>query len=306
VIRLAVSLISCAVLALATAPPPASIDQATVPLIVEANRPFVELSFRRGNATVRTARFLIDSGGGDFIVAEPLARDLGLAWGKVVRQEGSDLASVTTPVEASVGGLALDLNPDRIAVVMGGDNVLPPAATAHAEGILPGHVLAKYHVIFDFPRLSFTLARPGVLHPQGRPMAMPVQKRSGFPRTEVTVDGVTYGFLLDTGASFTMVSEARLKAWGARHADWPRHAGAFGDAVLLGGATLETMFVPRAQWGVETLTDWGLVSQPEGTFERFMSSMTKGAVVGSLATNVLKAFRLELDYANEKLYVSRP
>ena len=33
--------------------------------------------------------------------------------------------------------------------------------------------------------------------------------------------------------------------------------------------------------------------------------MTKGPIVGSLAGNVLKGFRVELDYANETLYLER-
>jgi hypothetical protein len=36
-----------------------------------------------------------------------------------------------------------------------------------------------------------------------------------------------------------------------------------------------------------------------------MSQMMAAPIVGSLAGNVLKHFRVELDYANEKLYLSR-
>ncbi len=111
--------------------------------------------------------------------------------------------------------------------------------------------------------------------------------------------------LVDTGASFTMVSEVVLKSWGAAHPDWPRHPGAFGDAATLGGTTLETMFVPAATWGKLQLNDWGVTSQREGTFEKNMSAMMKAPVVGSLAGNVFRNYRLELDYANEKLYVSK-
>jgi hypothetical protein len=35
-----------------------------------------------------------------------------------------------------------------------------------------------------------------------------------------------------------------------------------------------------------------------------MSGMMKAPIVGSLAGNVLKHFRLDLDYPNEKLYLS--
>lgn len=67
--------------------------------------------------------------------------------------------------------------------------------------------------------------------------------------------------------------------------------------------TLEAMFVPSARWGGHPLADLGVVSQREGTFERYMSPMMTAPIVGSLAGNVLKRFRVELDYANETLYL---
>lgn len=285
---------------------PGGVDRVTVPLLVEGHRPFVELTFRRPDGSLRSARFLVDSGGGGFLLVEPLARDLGLQWGKTSREEGLEFGEATTPPDAFLGEFPLELNPKRIVVVIGKENLLPRAAPGHAEGLFPGHLLARYHVVFDYPNATFTLARPGVLEPKGTAMSMPVAKGSGFPRTELEVDGATYGFLIDTGASFTMVSEVRLKAWGEQHADWPRHTGAFGDAATLGGMTLETMFVPSARWGRQLLAEFGVTSQREGTFERYMSSMMTAPIVGSLAGNVLERFRVELDYANETLYLSTP
>jgi hypothetical protein len=133
---------------------------------------------------------------------------------------------------------------------------------------------------------------------------MPVSKRSGFPRTELAIDHAAHGFLIDTGASFTMVSEVVLKRWGEGHPGWERYEGAVGDAVTLGGQTLETMIVPSAAWGMFELKDVGVVSQREGTFEQWMSSMMAAPIIGALAGNVLKRFRLELDYVNEALYLS--
>ena len=108
------------------------------------------------------------------------------------------------------------------------------------------------------------------------------------------------------GASFTMVSEVLLKSWGQDHPDWPRHPGAYGEAATLGGSTLETMFVPGGRWGLTDLKEFGVVSQRDGTFERFMSSKAASPVVGSLAGNVLKRFRIDMDYPNAKLYLSTP
>ena len=133
---------------------------------------------------------------------------------------------------------------------------------------------------------------------------MPFLKESGYPRTEVTIDGTAFGFMIDTGAAFTMVSDARLKAWGTAHPDWPRWPGAHGDAALLGGKTLETMTLPEVKWAGLALKDVGVTSQTEGTFERTMSRMMTSPIVGSLAGNVLKNLRVELDYPNQKLYLS--
>lgn len=281
-------------------------DQVTVPLLVEGNRPFVDVTFQRPDGSKRSARFLVDSGGGGFLIVEPLARDLGLAWGGTTREEGQEFASVTTAPRAFVGEFPLDIDPERVAVVIGADNMLRPVSPGHAEGLFPGHLLARYHVVFDYPKGTFTLARPGVLTPREDALPMPVSGGQGFPRTEIVVDGETHGFLLDTGASFTMVSEALLKSWGAAHPEWPRHEGAYGEAKTLGGMTLETMFVPSARWGAHELKEVGVTSQREGTFERWMSSMMTAPIVGSLAGNVLKGFRVEFDYANETLYLSAP
>lgn len=282
-----------------------SSSSVTVPLIVDRNRPYIELTLQKRDGSLRRARFLLDTGGGGFLITEPLARDLGLTLGPNSREEGQTFARVTSTVVARVDTMQLTLNPQRVIVLIGRDNVLPTLAAGHAEGMIPGHVLSRYHVVFDYPARTFTLAAPGALTPRGTRLPMPVSRPHGFPRTELTVEGITHGMLLDTGASFTMVSEVLLKALASAHPDWPRHRGAFGEATTLGGPTLETMFIPHVGWGTFALTDVGVTSQREGTFERYMSGMMRKPISGSLAGNVLRDFRVELDYAGETLYLSR-
>jgi predicted aspartyl protease len=285
---------------------PSAGDRATVPLHVEGNRPYIDVTLEKPDGTARRARFLIDTGGGGFLLVEPLARELGVALGETITEEGSRLARVTSPLRAKVGELALELDPKRILVKMGESSMVPSGAPGHAEGMLPGHVLAHYHVVFDYPKATFTIARPGALEPVGEPVPMPVSKPMGFPRTELEVDGKTLGFLLDTGASFTMVSQALLESWGVAHPDWERHRGAHGEAATLGGQTIETMYVDRATWAGNALGRFGVVSQKAGVFEKLFSSMMTAPIVGALAGNVLEQFRVELDYRGQKLYLSRP
>jgi predicted aspartyl protease len=305
-LSVAVALSSCAAQEASEELPQQSADIASVPLLVEGNRPFVELTLQGPSGAERKARFLVDTGGGAFLLTESVASELGLEWGEPVQEEGMSFAQVVTPLAARVDHLPLELDPQRVAVALGVESILPAAAPGSADGMLPGHVLARQHVVFDYPAALFVVARPGALLPRGEAAPMSVHERSGFPRTGIEIAGQRHGMLLDTGAAFTMVSDALLKSLGDAHPDWPRYEGAHGDARLLGGQTLETMLVPGARWEGHALTELGITSQRTGVFEEWMSAMTAEPVVGALAGNVLKDFRVELDYANETVYLSRP
>lgn len=112
---------------------PHVVDQATVPLHVEGNRPFIDISFKKPDGSTHTGRFLIDSGGGGFLITEPLARNLGLATGPTETEEGQQIAKVTSPVSAFVSELPLALDPQRTIVLVGTTNLLPPVAPGHAD-----------------------------------------------------------------------------------------------------------------------------------------------------------------------------
>jgi hypothetical protein len=134
------------------------VDQVTVPLMIENNRPFININLRRADGSTRVARFLVDSGGGAFQMTEPLVRDLGLHWGETHESEGNKFAVLTEVPKAFVGDFPLELNPERVGVALESDNILPPVA-GHADGMLPGMVLAHYLVIFDYPQGKFTTER---------------------------------------------------------------------------------------------------------------------------------------------------
>lgn len=56
--------------------------------------------------------------------------------------------------------------------------------------------------------------------------------------------------------------------------------------------------VGEARWGPVRFEGLGVVSRPEGIFERWMASfMAGGPVVGALAGNALRALAVEVDYA---------
>lgn len=278
---------------------------ATIPMQVENNRVYLVLDVALPNGRSRKARFWVDTGGGGLILAEPLAREAGLTFqGKKMRAEGAELQAVTKP-RLRLGGLPLDLSSCRSFAALDSRRVFPGSP---AEGLLPACALRHYQVVFDYPARRFTLARPATLTPRGRRIPAAFDAQSGFFRVELKVAGKSYGFLLDTGAPFTMASQTLIESWEAAHPHWPHLTGAVGPANMI-GAPMEVnallVRLPSAEWGPFPLRDVGVVSRPPGTFEKGMSRMTAAPVMGSLAGNVLRAFRLSIDYPARAVYVEK-
>lgn len=278
----------------------------TVPIDLRDNRVFVELACVRPDGSLRKARFQVDSGGGAVILAESLSRDLALkSIGAPSKEEGEAFQAVSSPV-IRIGEMPLDLSGVSTVVPVGSKDEFSPGSGA--EGFVPARVLRKYEVVFDYPARQFTMAQPGALKPRGVAVPSPVAEKSGFPRIELTVDGEKYGFLLDTGAAYTMISQTLMDKWQAAHPDWPRCIGAVGAANMLGGASdaKATMLrLPEMQWGTFDLPRVGVVSRPPGTFEKWMSAMMTAPIVGSIAGNVLREFRVEIDYPHGVTYLER-
>jgi hypothetical protein len=283
-----------------------TVDQssATVPLLVEFNRPFVDLQFTRPDGSQRKARFWVDTGGGGFLFVEPLARDLGLKFGEEVKAEGERMSPTTAPPTA-IGGMPLNVEGTRAIIILGKKTMNPGV---DAEGLLPAHLLRRYHVVFDYPGRKLTIAKPGSLKPRGVRIDAPIHDRSGFPRIEARIAGKPFGFLLDTGASFTMISLSQLETWSRENPAWPKAIGAVG-AANMGLGPMEAnglmLGLPEIEWAEFQLKSVAAISRPAGTFERYMSSMMTAPIVGAIGGNVLRAFRIEIDYANGVVYLEK-
>jgi hypothetical protein len=140
------------------------------------------------------------------------------------------------------------------------------------------------------------------------PIPTPIKRESGYPRIELTIDGKAYGFLLDTGAAYSMASVLALDAWSRAHPDWPTMVGAVGEANMLKGAwdlNDRLLRVPHALVGGIELRGMGLVSREGGTYEDYTSSDTTAPVVGAVAGNVLRDFRVGIDYAHGVTYLEQ-
>lgn len=276
----------------------------TVSLTLDMGSPVVSLTLRAKDGAGRLTRFLVDTGGGALMLTEAVAGELGLAVQREAAavEEGMSIAPMETP-RVEIDGYALDLESSRCAAVLERTSIIEGST---AEGFLPGHVLARHHVIFDYPASRFTLARPGALEPRGQPVSSPVQTWMGFPRIEIEVSGQKLGFLLDTGASFTMVSLTELDRWRTADDGLATMTGAVGEANMIGGpmeSDALLMRLPTLKWGPYTLSGVAAVSRPSGTFEKWMSDLMTAPIVGAIGGNVLRHFRVEIDYAKGTTYL---
>jgi hypothetical protein len=118
------------------------------------------------------------------------------------------------------------------------------------EGLLPGKALESYQVVLDYPARRFTVAPAGCVKHRDVEVPSPFLLASGHPRIVVSVEGKTYGLLLDTGSRVTLVRRDLLESLSAAHPNWPHSTGASGTADMPGGNGEEFLpRVPEVTWG---------------------------------------------------------
>jgi hypothetical protein len=270
---------------------------------VEGNAPIVTLSFKRPDGGVRIARFLFDTGGGGIIFDEKLARDIGLQpEGPPAFSDGQQYRRVNVPA-AFEGEMPIDLGTSKAFMHLGAASFTNRVAV---EGLLPGKALERYQVVLDYPRQLFSVEQAGSLPHRGKQLACPYIASSGHPRVEVGIDGASYGFLLDTGTELTLARRDILQHWSKGHPDWPKSVGAAGPANE-GGTSDDDVFLLRIsalQLGGFQLTHLAIASRPDETYDP-TSYETPASIIGALGGNVLRRFRVEIDYPDQLLFLER-
>lgn len=269
-------------------------------MIVEGNAPIIEAQVRHGQR-VRTARFLIDTGGGAIFIGSNVMTDIAAVPSGPEQTEGGERLVPLQGLTISVGGLELDLSGVK---VVGTPANIRTMDRNTIEGILPASLLRKYRVVFDYPAQRFTIGAPGGAA-RGRRITSPIDAESGYPRIEAEIAGTKYGFLLDTGASFSMVSRAVLEGWSGQNPRWPTMTGAAGFANMSGNDPDKgpLLRVAKLKIGSFALPDVAMVSRSVGIYEKSMSDMMTAPIVGAIAGNVLRDFRVEIDYLSGATYL---
>jgi hypothetical protein len=180
--------------------------------------------------------------------------------------------------------------------------------------MLPAGVLQKYQIAIDYRDRTLTFARPGTLKPRGIPVPLRIDKQTGLAAVDARIDGRHYAITVDNGSAYTWFSQNTAKDWLASHPDWERGVGAVGASnMMMSGDGAEgsgiMLRIPEIIIGQLALPDVGALGAGAGrgfggnlTLFDWYSKKNAVPVIGWLGGNVLKRFRLTIDYPNQTLY----
>lgn len=271
-------------------------DHGVTRFVFDGNRMYAELGFFRPDGSTHRALAFVDMGSPEMVLRESLFKDLKLDEGR--------------PLAFSAGALRIEMpaaqvvSEPRAPSSMGSD--------LKVEGILPASILKNYQVVIDYRRRTLELGRPGAFKPQGIAVPFRMNDKTGLITIDVSVDGTSYPITIDNGSAYTWVRQSAAGNWLTAHPDWERGVGAVGASnVMMSGDLTETsgtlLRVSRFSVGSLVLSNVGVLAAGPGKVEGldlfdWYSQKNAGSVIGWIGGNVLKAFRITIDYPNHVMY----
>jgi hypothetical protein len=270
----------------------------TTTFILDGNRVYAEVGFVRPDGSIHRALVFVDMGSPSMALKESLFKELQLDQGKPLLLRVGEF-----PLGVTSGEVASDHSEPRS---MGSD--------LKVEGLLPAGVLQKYQVAIDYRNRTLTLARPGTLRPDGIALPFHLKKRTGLIAVDVAIDGKPYSAAIDNGSAYTWFRRGTVTDWLSAHPGWERGVGAVGASnMTMSGDGTEASGIlarlPEIAVGPLMLKEVGVLGAGDGrspvadlNLFDWYSSKNEVPVIGWIGGNVLKNFRLTIDYPNRMSY----
>jgi hypothetical protein len=281
----------------------------TVPFILDDNRMFAELVFVRPDGTLRKAFAFVDLGTPVPVLNEKLFKELQLDQNK--------------PLVFRIGKIEVRVEPRTVQSDTGSFFTGPNGkATAPVEAVLPGSVMKNYQVIFDYAKRSLTMARPDTLKAKGIPVPCRVNDKTGLISLDAVIAGHSYALAVDSGSAYSWFRNDTVQQWLKAHPDWQRGKGAVGEANMQtrsdGAEARATILrlpeIHLASLHLEQIGALGIApkappfppvpreSAAPGDFFDWYSKKAPEPVIGWLGGNVLKGFRVMIDFRKHMTY----
>ena len=284
----------------------------TVPFIFDDNRMFAELTFVRPDGTLRKALAFVDLGTPAPVIDEKLFEELQI-------DRHKPLAFRIGELEIQVEPSAVEADPELGFTGPDGKRTVP------VEAVLPGSVMKNYQVVFDYAKRTLTMALPDTLELKGDAVACRVNDKTGLISVEAVVVGDTYPVAVDSGSAYSWIRAGIAEQWVKKHPDWKRGTGAVGESNMQSRtgraqARATILRVPEIRLGSLHLEQIGVLgitpeappfppapgeSKVQGDFFDWYSKKAPEPVIGWLGANVLKGFRVTIDFPRRTTYWER-
>jgi hypothetical protein len=270
----------------------------TTSFVFDGNRMYAQLSFVRPDGSIHNALAFVDMGSPSVTVNESLFKELQLDRGRPLR-----LQLGAMPISIPASEVASDKSKPQS---MGSD--------LKVEAILAAGIMQKYEVVIDYQNRTMTFAIPGTLKPEGAPVPFHINHDTGLIAVDASIDGRPYAVTIDNGSAYSWFRQSTAKDWLISHPGWESGVGAVGtsnmmmsgDSAEIDGALLR---IPEISLGSLSLRNVGVLGAGEGksfpgNLDLFDWYSTKNAVpvFGWLGGNVLRHFRLTIDYLGHIMY----
>lgn len=274
----------------------------SVPMILDNNKLTIEVTVTSAEGKTETVRAWVDTGNPDLWVSSKLADRLGL-WHHSPKADSplGKVYLVETPRTISVSGFQLNVPRSVRGIAFVASSVLPGL---NAEMNIPASVLSQAEVEFDYPDLRFGVGFPGNGNHQGVKLAVFVDHDSFRVELPATIDGETFTLGLDTGSGYSWLDQLLMNRLLDGHPEWPHLQGYLGPSnsrCVDGEQNLYLARIPHIELGPIQLAQVGFDEKLESSKHLPES----GEVAGALGGNVLKNFRIDIDYASGVAYFDK-
>ncbi len=270
----------------------------TAPFILDGNRIYAELAFVRPDGSLHSGLAFVDMGSPAMTLTAALFWELQLDHGK--------------PLVLHLGELAVYVPAEEVERDPAGPYSI--GSLLKVEAVLPAAVMRHYQVVIDYQRRQLTFGSPGAIKPQGVPISFRMHPATGLIEVEAEIAGRKYEITIDNGSAYTWFRQETAKLWLRANPQWERGVGAVGASNMMmadhrGEASGILLRIPEIRLpGLSLLKVGALapgrVRQLSGNLELFdwYSKKNAAPVIGWIGGNVLKSFRLTIDYPNHTLY----
>ena len=290
-----------------SAPNPGIVRNSGVPFTLDAGRILLEATFRTSSGDERKALTWFNMGMPYPVLEKNLYRELFPDPRQTLQIEIADVV----------------LQADANTVVNGDGGVATPSfahlfAPHRVEAMLPASLLRDHVLTLDYKRRNLIIVGTTDEVSAGTAVPISLQPTTGIAAVQVTIDEESAPFVIDAGSGYSWMRGQTLQTWLRSNPQWRRCDGAIG---LANNNLLDYDFekrgtvarIPQMRIGNVTAKDIGILgtgailgSVADGIFGDFFwdnwQKSAPGYVAGWLGANVLKHFRLTIDYPGRMSY----